>query len=100
MSYKSPIELVQTEMQTKIENEILTAVQRVGVYVDKEELLKAISYDRNQYEKGYEDRDSEIVRCKDCWKREFDNCPFYEYSMVVQEDNFFCADGERRYEND
>lgn len=36
-----------------------------------------------------------VVRCKDCWKREFDNCPFYEYSMVVQEDNFFCADGEK-----
>ena len=36
-----------------------------------------------------------IARCKDCWKREFDNCPFYEYSMVVQEDDFFCADGER-----
>lgn len=37
----------------------------------------------------------EVVRCKDCWKREFDNCPFYEYSMVVQEDDFFCADGEK-----
>lgn len=39
----------------------------------------------------------EIIRYKDCWKREFDNCPFYEYSMVVQEDDFFCADGERNY---
>jgi hypothetical protein len=37
-----------------------------------------------------------IVRCRDCWKRKFDNCPFYEYSMVVQEDDFFCADGERK----
>ena len=39
---------------------------------------------------------SEVVRCKDCWKRKYDNCPFYEYSMVVQDDDFFCADGERR----
>ena len=41
-------------------------------------------------------RQPEIVRCKDCWKREFDNCPFNEYSMVVPEDDFFCADGERK----
>ena len=38
----------------------------------------------------------ELIRCKDCWKREFDNCPFNEYSMVVPEDNFSCLDGERR----
>ena len=27
----------------------------VGVYVDKEELIKALKYDREQYQKGYED---------------------------------------------
>ena len=50
-------------------------------------LVHAVKYMKDQ---------PEIVRCKDCWKREFDNCPFYEYSMVVQDDDFFCADGERR----
>lgn len=95
MSYQCPIEVVQTDIQTEIESAILTTAQRVGIHVDKEELRKAISYDRNQYEKGYKDRDAEIVRCKDCWKREFDNCPFYEYSMLVQDDDFFCSDGER-----
>ena len=38
----------------------------------------------------------EIVRCKDCWKREFDNCPFNEYTEFEPEDDFFCAEGERR----
>ncbi len=66
MSYKSPIELIMSDMQVKMECEILKAVQNVGVNVDKDELLKALQYDRNQYQKGYDDRDSEIVRCKDC----------------------------------
>jgi hypothetical protein len=43
----------------------------------------------------------EIVRCKDCWKREFDNCPFNEFSEFYKpDDDFFCADGERRAKND
>jgi len=95
MSYQSVIELVATNMRIKVEDSIFKAVQDVGVNVDKDELIKALRYDRGQYEKGYADRDAEIVRCKDCWKRKFDNCPFYEYSMVVQEDDFFCADGEK-----
>ena len=33
----------------------LEAVQRVGVTVDKEELIKALRYDRRQYENGYRD---------------------------------------------
>ena len=38
----------------------------------------------------------EIVRCKDCWKRPYDNCPFYEHMDDMTEDDFFCADGERK----
>lgn len=53
--YKSPIEIIQGEVEAKMEGEVLKAIQRVGVNVDKEELIKAIRYDRAQYEKGYED---------------------------------------------
>jgi hypothetical protein len=43
----------------------------------------------------------ELVRCKYCWKREFDNCPFNEFSEFYKpDDDFFCADGERRGKND
>ena len=38
----------------------------------------------------------EIVRCKDCWKRPYDNCPFYEHMDDMTEDDFFCACGERK----
>ena len=57
--YKSPIEIFQTEIEMQMEGEILRAVQRVGVSVDKEELLKALKYDRDQYSKGYEDAKKE-----------------------------------------
>ena len=36
----------------------------------------------------------ELIRCKDCWKREFDNCPFHEFVGFKPDDNWFCGDGE------
>ena len=57
--YESPIELVVSQFQTEIikqqENQVIKAVQNVGVNVDKSELLRALAYDRDQYEKGYAD---------------------------------------------
>lgn len=51
--YESPIKIVLGEMQTKMENDIVTAVQSYSVEIDKEELLKLINYDRDQFKKGY-----------------------------------------------
>lgn len=51
--YESPINQILGEMQITCENECMKAVQSVGFDVNKEELLKALKYDRNQYEKGY-----------------------------------------------
>lgn len=53
--YKSPIEIMLTEMQVKMENGIMKAVRDVGVNVDATELLKALAYDREQYKKGFAD---------------------------------------------
>ena len=53
--YKSPIEIVRTITETQVEGEILKAVWKVGVNVDRDELLKALQYDRGQYEKGLRD---------------------------------------------
>lgn len=39
----------------QIEGEIFRAVQDVGVTVERDELIKALKYDREQYEKGYRD---------------------------------------------
>lgn len=53
--YESPITQILGEMRTEYENGCLRAVQSCGFDVNKEELAKALAYDRGQYEKGYED---------------------------------------------
>jgi hypothetical protein len=53
--YKSIIDIIHTDMEIKMEGEIMKAVKRCNIEVDKEELLKALQYDRGQYEQGYQD---------------------------------------------
>ena len=55
MSYKSPIDIIQEEMRTKFDNKILEAVLKLDIRVNKDELIKALEYDRNQYLQGYEE---------------------------------------------
>lgn len=60
--YESPIEVftsqmdgILEQMQKQQEEYIYQAVLNVGVDVNKEELVKALQYDRDQYAKGYQD---------------------------------------------
>ena len=55
MKYQSPIELIHQGWETKVENDIFEAILNYGINVDKDELIKALKYDRDQYEKGYVD---------------------------------------------
>ena len=68
--YKSPIEKYLANVKMTVDDSIYKAVSQYGIKVDKDELLKALQYDRNQYETGYRDgykaRDKEIIHCKDC----------------------------------
>ena len=93
MNYQSPVDLIISEMNMRMDGEIFKAVQNVGVNVDRDELIKALRYDRDQYKKGYADRDSEIVRCKDCKWRWTEAC-FCKAKKDTQ-DEWFCSEGER-----
>ncbi len=59
--YKAPIEICRTvediiqKVVEETDNQVYEAVFRVGVNVEKEELIKALRYDREQYAKGYAD---------------------------------------------
>ena len=61
--YESPVNIIMGQVEQEIkqiqnetENTIMSEIrQQLGVYVDKEELVKALQYDRNQYDKGYSD---------------------------------------------
>ena len=56
--WKSPIEIQQDivrQVDMVVEDGVMKAIQRFDINVDKEELIKALKYDRDQYEKGYQD---------------------------------------------
>lgn len=122
--YDSPIRLALSDITSKlhesVDNKIMAEVSRkMYVDVDQDELLKALKYDRDQFNKGFragwDALEKEIVRCKDCKHRpkgtganhdlEFpdDLCPCgcedYWYSWKP-DDDWFCANGERESDYD
>lgn len=82
MSYNSPVTIIsqivneQIKEQQKQEETAIVAeiTKKIGVDVDKDELIKALNYDRHQYEKGYADGrmsgkhevESKLVHLKQC----------------------------------
>ena len=64
MGYRSPIDVIVTDMELKlrdgIDDAVMAAVQEVGDNVDKDELLKALEGERDQYRKGYSDGEWEL----------------------------------------
>ena len=63
--YESPITEVISDISTQIiqekENQLMMQMrQTVGYDIDKNELIKALQYDRDQYKKGYADAKREI----------------------------------------
>lgn len=59
---KIPITMIQriidettSELIKREEEAIMQAVREVGISVNKEELIRALQYDRNQYEAGVTD---------------------------------------------
>lgn len=127
--YESPIEIIQKDIVMKQENDIYKAILEQGIVVDKEELIRALQYDRGQYEKGFADgkaaveadiakqweafknmigvSDSpEIVRCKDCkhkgWVQEPCHGKTIDYCHKLGtciRENDFCSYDERRTDN-
>ena len=57
--YKSPIEIITDQIADKVINDlnqqVFKAVERIGININPTELMKAIAYDRKQYECGYRD---------------------------------------------
>ena len=58
--YEPVATFIKGQTETFLEGELLKVTQEMGLDVNREELLKALRYDRGQYEKGYADgcRDS------------------------------------------
>ena len=63
MSYESPIEIYRC-MNNQLENDVVNVVRSYGISVDKDELIKALEYDRGQYQKGYEDAKKDMIEAR------------------------------------
>ena len=119
--WESPIQIstISEEIGRKIVDDqnsyIVESCVKMGVNVDKDELVKALNYDRHQYEKGYVDGrvdiEKEIVHCRDCKfygetltdeeRDEFMSqedtdlvCGYWLSDGLYADD--FCSQGERR----
>lgn len=53
--YDSPIKVMFGQMESQIDNNIIKAIQQIGIEIDKVELVRALQYDRNQYDRGFAD---------------------------------------------
>ena len=54
--YNSPIQMIQTmrdALNIELENEVVKAVHKVGIYIDKDQLEEALRADRRRYEEAY-----------------------------------------------
>ena len=112
MSYQSPIDIIQSKMQhiidstnkqldDKMDDAIYQAVVQIGINVDKDELLKALAYDRRQYQKGYNDRDREIIRCGECknarpWYGDKSICDLWSEKGIDVFNDGYCNYGKRK----
>lgn len=71
--YESPISLITEQIASnvaqKVDAMIYEAVCRTGVVVNKDELIKALEYDRDQYEKGYRAGYNAAFNKLPCWAR-------------------------------
>lgn len=61
--YESPIELITSEINSQVDENIIRAVQSVGIVVHEAELIQALKYDRDSYNKGYKQG------YKDCYRK-------------------------------
>lgn len=99
IGYESPIQKITSELRTEMEQKeeqcLIKTVQDVGFVVDKEELYKALKYDREQYEQGYNDMYKKYrdmlnflrTRCVSGAEELFDNHQFSLLNIVPNYEN-------------
>lgn len=65
------------------DEQTLQAIQKVGIKVDKDELVKALAYDRKQYEKGYVDGVMEFAEGLIAQAKSLDNIQLVFVKQII-----------------
>lgn len=114
--YAPPVSLDLNDFQYAIGDAVVKAIAKAGIQINQEELLKALQYDRGQYQKGYDAGFADgfcetlhIVRCMDCVYRQgnenpmcmvhtepYSNARGYKGEAVCVEMTDFCSFGKRK----
>lgn len=90
--YKSPIEIIQDiqeQVTQQIDEHVVNTVNKFGIIVDKEELVKALLYDRKQYDKGYADAHPEQP-----WIPTSESLPELNRDVLITTSQGYVAEGE------
>lgn len=85
--YESPLTKIYGTIQNQIikqdeENTMYVVNRAVGYDVDKEELIKALNYDRDQYKKGYADAMAVIEDIKTDIDEQYDRVKPYNIEVA------------------
>ena len=109
------VDTIAESARDHFEDAVLHYIQKFDIHVDRNELVKALEYDRHQYDEGYCDgyqdgkRDAAgVVLCRECkWYYEkgafcnywADVCEHAEvYARITPTD--YCSRGERKESED
>ena len=79
--YESPIEIITTGVNLLVEENVYKTVTKLDINVDKDELLMALQYDREQYQKGYKEAIKEFA--KRLKERHFSAVSFFDEIRAV-----------------
>ena len=75
MSYESPVSIYTKaveKLRDSFDDAIHEAIEiKTGIKVDRDELIKALQYDRDQYKKGYADGQKDGYVQHGYWKRPY-----------------------------
>ena len=97
-NYNSPIKIIQdiqNNLRIAMDNEIYEAVIDCNIDVDKQELIKALMYDRNQYEQGFKDAKERYEKALDktceelvkmCQQTNCNDCHFVKVQIDCDND--------------
>ncbi len=100
--YKSPVELITKQMHTEIEDYFFNAIQEVAVNIDKEELIRALQYDRGQYDKGYRDgkQTNKWISVEDRLPEKYEDVLIYRGQFIGNLINVYTYLGNNEWEDE
>lgn len=67
------VDEISNQLKKEQDDYIMECIHKIGFDVSKEELVKALNYDRQQYELGYSDRQGEIIEIIESFAKDWNN---------------------------